>query len=60
MEYPAVNIAPLGIEQGDYYDVVPGAYDKWAIEFGYKPNLTNEEREEILFRSNQHELKLTS
>ena len=57
MEYPAVNIAPLGIEQGDYYDVVPGAYDKWAIEFGYKPNLTNEEREEILFRSNQHELK---
>jgi len=56
MEYPAVNIAPIGTEQGDYYDVVPGAYDKWAIEFGYKPNLTNIQRKELLSRSDLPEL----
>ena len=37
MEYPAINLAPLGYAQGDYYDVVPGPYDKWAIKFGYTP-----------------------
>mgnify|MGYP001221959242 CR=1 FL=1 len=56
MEYPAVNIAPLGVEQGDYYDVVTGAYDNWAIEFGYKPNLSKQERDQILFRSDEPEL----
>ena len=56
MEYPAVNIAPLGVEQGDYYDVVTGAYDDWAIEFGYTPNLSEEERNQILFRSDEPEL----
>ena len=56
MEYPAVNIAPLGVEQGDYYDVVTGAYDNWAIEFGYKPNLSEQERDQILFRSDEPEL----
>ena len=56
MEYPAVNIAPLGVEQGDYYDVVTGAYDNWAIEFGYKPNLSKQQRDQILFRSDEPEL----
>ena len=56
MEYPAVNLAPLGVEQGDYYDVVTGAYDDWAIEFGYTPNLSEEERNQILFRSDEPEL----
>jgi len=56
MEYPAVNIAPLGVNQGDYYDVVTGAYDNWAIEFGYKPNLSDQERKQILFRSDEPEL----
>ena len=56
MEYPAVNLAPLGISQGDYYDVIPGAYDKWAIEFGYKPSLTASERENLLFRSDEPQL----
>ena len=26
MEYPAINLAPLGVTQGDYYDV-----DSWSI-----------------------------
>ena len=37
MEYPAINIAPLGVEQGDYYDTIPGPYDIWAIKYGYTP-----------------------
>lgn len=56
MEYPAVNIAPLGIQQGDYYDVVPGAYDQWAIEFGYRQGLTKNQRENLLSKSDQPEL----
>jgi len=56
MEYPAVNLAPLGVKQGDYYDVVTGAYDNWAIEFGYTPNLSKQERNQILFRSDEPEL----
>jgi len=55
MEYPAINLAPLGYDQGDYYDVVPGPYDKWAIKFGYTPNLTEEERRSILSESNKPE-----
>ena len=55
MEYPAINLAPLGYEQGDYYDIVPGPYDKWAIKFGYTPNLTEEERRSILSESNKPE-----
>jgi len=55
MEYPAINLAPIGYAQGDYYDVVPGPYDKWAIKFGYTPNLTAEERREILSESNKPE-----
>ena len=35
MEYPAINLAPLGVEQGDYYDTIPGPYDIWAIKYGY-------------------------
>ena len=56
MEYPAVNIAPIGVDQGDYYDVVPGAYDKWAIEFGYKPRLTEIQRMKLLSKSDLPEL----
>ena len=52
MEYPAVNLAPKGVKQGDYYDTRTGPYDLWAIEFGYKPLLTPEEREVLLQKSN--------
>lgn len=46
MDYPAVNIAPPGVEQGDYYISRPGSYDDWAIEFGYAPSLDDPAAEE--------------
>jgi Met-zincin/Domain of unknown function (DUF5117) len=36
MDYLPVNIAPPGVEQGDYFPTVIGPYDKWAIVYGYK------------------------
>ena len=58
MDYPAVNIAPEGIEQGDYYTQKPGPYDDWAIEYGYSAALDNPTAEEarlskILARSTE-------
>lgn len=38
MDYLPVNIAPQGIQQGDYFPEVIGPYDEWAIEYGYKRN----------------------
>ena len=46
MEYPGINIAPLKVEQGEYYTTTPGPYDVWAIEFGYSTALENNELEE--------------
>ncbi|MBD2313045.1 zinc-dependent metalloprotease [Desertifilum sp. FACHB-1129] len=37
MDYVPVNLAPPGVEQGDYFPVIVGPYDRWAIEYGYKP-----------------------
>lgn len=37
MDYLPVNLAPPGMEQGDYFSQVVGPYDRWAIEYGYKP-----------------------
>ncbi|QSJ20954.1 zinc-dependent metalloprotease [Nostoc sp. UHCC 0702] len=36
MDYLPVNIAPQGVQQGDYFPQVIGPYDEWAIEYGYK------------------------
>nr|WP_242041654.1 zinc-dependent metalloprotease [Alkalinema sp. FACHB-956] len=36
MDYNAVNLAPQGTPQGDYYTHRIGPYDEWAIEYGYK------------------------
>jgi hypothetical protein len=36
MDYLPVNIAPQGVQQGDYFPRVVGPYDEWAIEYGYK------------------------
>ncbi|WP_237087555.1 zinc-dependent metalloprotease, partial [Nostoc sp. PCC 7120 = FACHB-418] len=36
MDYLPVNIAPQGVEQGDYFPGVIGPYDEWAIEYGYR------------------------
>ncbi len=37
MDYSAVNLAPQGTKQGDYFTHRIGPYDEWAIAFGYTP-----------------------
>lgn len=37
MDYIPVNIVPKGQPQAAYYQTELGAYDIWAIEYGYKP-----------------------
>jgi hypothetical protein len=61
MDYAPLNIAPPGVEQGYYSDIIPGAYDNWVIEYGYSPALADPEAEEkrlqeILARSTRPEL----
>jgi hypothetical protein len=56
MEYPALNVSLDKNKQAQFSDTTIGPYDKWVIEFGYKPNLTESEREKILSRSNEPEL----
>ena len=48
MEYPAINVSSLGVEQGDYYDTIQGPYDIWAIKYGYTPDLDESELERLL------------
>ncbi len=36
MDYLPINLAAQGTPQGDYFPSVVGAYDEWAIEYGYK------------------------
>ncbi len=45
MDYPAINIAPPGVSQGDYYMSRPGPYDDWAIAFGYSPDMSGDVRD---------------
>jgi hypothetical protein len=35
MEYPTINLAPLGEDTGDYYTYNVGSYDRWAISYAY-------------------------
>ena len=51
MDYPALNLNPNPNIKSPYADSSVGHYDKWAIEFGYKPFNSEEERNEILSRS---------
>ncbi|HEU4402498.1 MAG TPA: zinc-dependent metalloprotease [Candidatus Polarisedimenticolia bacterium] len=37
MDYIPVNIAPRGTRQGEYWMASIGPYDRWAIEYAYKP-----------------------
>jgi len=58
MEYPALNFALPGKPQTQFYDVRPGPYDNWAIEYGYSPALADPVAEEarlqaILARSGE-------
>ena len=60
MEYPAINIANDPKNQGLFFDVKPGVYDMWAIEFGYSQYDNFEAEEEgisaILSRSTEKDL----
>jgi hypothetical protein len=60
MDYTPVNLAPPGQDQTGYYDVKPGPYDDWAIEFGYSPALDGADgeayRTELLNRSTEPRL----
>ncbi|MFT4653687.1 MAG: hypothetical protein ACI82S_001340 [Patiriisocius sp.] len=61
MDYPSVNYAPVGMQQGDFYSEKPGPYDDWVIEYGYSTALADPEAEEarlteILNRSTQPSL----
>jgi hypothetical protein len=38
MDYLPPNIAPQNVKQGDYFPTVVGAYDQWAIQYGYTPS----------------------
>ncbi|MEM1192412.1 MAG: zinc-dependent metalloprotease [Pseudomonadota bacterium] len=53
MDYPAINMAPLGVAQGDYYMQRPGPYDDWAIEFGYRPDFDEATRKGLLSRAGE-------
>ncbi len=37
MDYVPVNIAPEGVEQGQYWQTTLGPYDYWAIEYAHEP-----------------------
>jgi len=37
MDYTPVNLARIGETQGEYWQLEPGVYDHWAIEYAYKP-----------------------
>jgi len=55
MDYDPINLAPEGTPQGNFFPTGPGFYDIWAIEFGYTPSFTDEERENLLSKSTQPE-----
>lgn len=61
MDYHAINVAPPGVEQGDYFQTKPGPYDDWVIEYGYSQAVEDPQAEEqrlqtILARSTEPEL----
>ena len=56
MDYDPINVAPKGTKQGIFFSTIPGEYDKWAIKFGYTPDLTDEERRLMLLDSVKPEL----
>ncbi|NJN76559.1 MAG: zinc-dependent metalloprotease [Synechococcaceae cyanobacterium RL_1_2] len=60
MDYPAVNLAPHGETQGDYFTTQIGAHDYWTIEYGYRyfPSLMEEKQalKEIASRAHEPEL----
>src|SRR6056297_1293853 len=61
MDYSSVNVNSDRANQGRYFDIKPGPYDVWAIQFGYTtipddPEAEQAALDEILARSTEHEL----
>ena len=58
MDYPAININKNPENQALFFDVKPGFYDIWAIQFGYTQFIEDEEEglDKILSRSTEKEL----
>ena len=61
MDYPSINVAPLGVKQGQYFSTKPGPYDHWAINYGYSEALEDpvkekERLQKIASRSHEREL----
>jgi len=46
MDYNPMNFSTDRTKQGNYQSVVPGPYDKWAIEYSYKPSLADADAEQ--------------
>lgn len=55
MDYAALNITRDRSKQGQYSDVAVGPYDVWAIQFGYTPFNSEQEREALLNESTKPE-----
>lgn len=51
MDYLPINFSPIGAEQGDFANTRIGPYDSWAVEFGYRPDITDGERSDLLAQS---------
>ena len=63
MDYNPYNISPKGEKQGEYVMSTLGAYDYWAIEFGYKQFAPGQEAQglaQILAKASQPELQFDS
>ena len=58
MDYPAININKNPENQALFFDVKPGIYDIWAIQFGYTQFIENDSEgiDKILSRSTEKEL----
>ena len=56
MDYAGINLTADRSNQGQYYDMAVGPYDIWAIQFGYTPFNSEEERNALLERSTEPEL----
>jgi len=63
MDYMPFNISPKVEKQGEYVMTIIGAYDYWAIEFGYKQFAPGQEAQglaQILAKASQPELQFDS
>lgn len=59
MDYTIPNISPNRKKQGLYFDIKPGPYDEWAIQYGYTTYKNREEEinglQSILSQSTKRE-----